>query len=61
MATIEENLEDNEIEEFDNIHNNESDPSFEPETCEEGGKDGVECDPNWNGERWICSTCGKTC
>jgi hypothetical protein len=39
----------------------DNEPSFDPETCEAGGSNGIECDPNWDGEQWICSTCGKHC
>ena len=33
-------------------------PEVEPETCGEG-KDGIECDPQWNGELWFCTTCSE--
>lgn len=45
------NIEDEELKE----------PTFEPETCPEGGQDDVECEPNWDrdAQTWICLTCGK--
>lgn len=33
-------------------------PEVEPETCEEG-EDGLECDPQWDGQVWFCTTCNK--
>lgn len=48
MNNIEEELDDLE-------------PTFEPETCPEGGQDEVECEPIWDYEQghWICLTCNK--
>lgn len=31
-------------------------PEVEPETCGEG-RDGIQCEPQWNGELWFCTTC----
>ena len=45
-----------ENEEYDDLE-----PTTEPEICVEGGKDEVECEPNWDrdNQTWICLTCGK--
>lgn len=41
----------------------DNNPTFDPETCEAGGYDAVECDPQWNSQMqsWLCTTCNKQC
>lgn len=40
--------------------NNNDEPTIEPETCGEG-KNGIDCDPQWDSEQeiWYCTTCNK--
>lgn len=51
-------MPDLEIEnEENNIEDNE--PCFEPETCNEGGFEGVECEIVNKEGSWWCMTCNK--
>lgn len=36
----------------------ESEPLYDPEPCGEG-RDGIDCDPQWEDGGWVCSTCGE--
>lgn len=37
----------------------ENEPTFDPEYCNEGSYNGIECDLNWNTREgyWFCTTC----
>ncbi len=47
-----------EINEWEEPDDNTPYPEVEPEICGKG-QDGIECDPQWDGEIWFCSTCNK--